>query len=197
MPTTASCCKGSCGSKRLESARIDRRMVGGLQREPSSVGLEMRSPREFGSALQPANLSGRVGAWTAHSSGQVGRASDKTKGEVLRKKSWLTNSQRKPPISWNGQTDTFTIRLNGLKGRGGRSSVEAEWAPPVTYVVRIREVGSSEWSFGFETPLTGCRFVGLKPDTEYEVEVQSKNAHGESGPALVKHRTGPNGDLGV
>ena len=101
----------------------------------------------------------------------------------------ITNSQRKPPVSWNGQTDTFTIRLNGLKGRRDGKNVEAKWTPPVTYVVRIREVGSSEWSYGFETPLTGCRFVGLKPDTEYEVALRSKNAHGESRPALIRHRT--------
>lgn len=111
------------------------------------------------------------------------------------KNPWLTKSQSKPPVSWNGSSRTFSIVLDGLKGING--GVEAEWSPPITYVVRIREVGDSEWSVGFETPLTGCGFVDLKPTTEYEIEVRSKNAHGKSGPVSVKVRTNPEGSLGL
>jgi hypothetical protein len=67
----------------------------------------------------------------------------------------------------------------------------------VTYVVRIREANSGSWSFGFETPLTSCGSVDLKPDTEYEVEIRSKNSSGESTPVLVKVRTHPEGDIAV
>ena len=44
-------------------------------------------------------------------------------------------------------------------------------------------------------PLTACSFVDLKPDTEYEVEVRSKNSSGESEPVLVNVRTNPAGSL--
>ena len=113
----------------------------------------------------------------------------------MRQQSWSTSRQRKPPVSWNGQTKTFSIVLSGLKGV--EDGVEAEWTPPITYIVRIREAATDNWSFGFETPLTGCGFVGLKPDTEYEIEVRSKNDHGESGPVLAKARTNAEGSLGV
>ena len=61
----------------------------------------------------------------------------------------------------------------------------------------LREATAGNWSFGFETPLTACGFVGLKPDTEYEVEIRSKNASGESEPSLAKVRTSPEGGLAV
>lgn len=112
------------------------------------------------------------------------------------KQPWETSSQTKPPVSWNGETKTFSIVLSGLKGIGATESLEAEWVPPITYVVRLREVGTDEWSVGFETPLTGVSFVYLKPNTEYEMELRSKNAHGESAPVLARARTKPNGSIG-
>ena len=108
-----------------------------------------------------------------------------------------TTKQSKPPVSWNGTAKTFSIVLGGLKRLGDKDSVEAEWKPPATYVVRIREKNSDSWSFGFETPLTSCGFVDLKPDTEYEVEVRSKNSNGVSAPVLVNVRTNPEGSMAV
>ena len=114
----------------------------------------------------------------------------------MAQRSWSTARQDRPPVSWDGRTGIFSIVLSKVGGEDG-DGIEAEWAPPITYVVRIREVDTSEWSIGFETPLTGCGFVGLKPATEYEVEVRSKNQHGESDPVLVRARTGPVGNLGI
>lgn len=108
---------------------------------------------------------------------------------------WLTKSQSKPPVSWDGRTGVFSIVLDGLEGIDG--GIEAEWSPRITYLVRIREVGTAAWSVGFETPLTGCGFVDLKPNTEYEMEVRSKNAQGRSGPVSIKVRTDPEGSLGI
>ena len=65
----------------------------------------------------------------------------------------------------------------------------------LTYVARIKEADSDEWSVGFETPLTGCQFVGLQPDTEYDFDVRAKNEHGESDPAIAKVRTDPEGNI--
>ncbi|MDE2932265.1 MAG: fibronectin type III domain-containing protein [Chloroflexota bacterium] len=114
----------------------------------------------------------------------------------MAERSWSTERQEVPPVSWDGRTGTFSIVLSKVGGDDG-DGIEAEWTPPITYVVRIREIDTGEWSIGFETPLTGCGFVGLKPGTEYEVEVRSKNKHGESDPVLVRARTNPEGNLGI
>lgn len=115
----------------------------------------------------------------------------------MTQETWSTGRQSQPPVSWNANAKTFSIVLSGLDGSGVRDGVEAEWKPPFTYVVRIREANTSNWSFGFETPLTACGFVDLKPDTEYDVEVRTKNRDGESEPVLIKVRTSPAGSLGV
>ena len=59
------------------------------------------------------------------------------------------------------------------------------------YVIRIREAGTEQWSFGFETPFPGCTFVDLKPDTEYELQVRAKNVSGEGEPVYIRIRTKP------
>ena len=115
----------------------------------------------------------------------------------MEEKAWSAASQDKPPVLWNGATRTFSIFLSGLGDVTGKDNIEAEWSPRITYVVRIREVGTEDWSFGFETPLAGCGFEDLKPNTEYELEVRSKNEHGKSKPALIKFRTGSQGVAGI
>ena len=115
----------------------------------------------------------------------------------MTQQNWSNTSQSKPPVSWNSESKTFSIVLSGLQGLGAKDGVEAEWKPPVTYAVRIREASAGNWSFGFETPLTSCSFVDLMPDTEYEVEVRSKNSGGESAPEVIKVRTNPEGGLAV
>lgn len=57
--------------------------------------------------------------------------------------------------------------------------VDAKWRPGTTSVVRIRKSGTESRSPGFETPLNGCSFVGLEPNTDYEIQVTHKNAAGE------------------
>ena len=94
-----------------------------------------------------------------------------------------------PNIRWNGETIFVTLPDN----RG--HVIEAKWNPGTISVVRIREAGVGEWSPRFETPLTFCRFAGLKPDTEYECEVRFKNAAGEGKPAYKRVRTGPEGAI--
>ena len=106
---------------------------------------------------------------------------------------WSTVRQDNPPVSWNADAKKFSISMAGPDGGG----VEAEWEPQITYVVRIREVGTDEWSYGFETPLTSCGFDGLKPDTEYEVEVRAKNDSGVSEPSVSKVRTKADGTASV
>ena len=108
---------------------------------------------------------------------------------------WSRASQSKPPISWDGSKGTFSIVLSGLRDIGPTDSVAAEWTPPLMYIVRIREAGSPDWGIGFETPLRGCSFVDLKPNTKYEVQIRAKNAVGESEPAVIEFSAGPDGTL--
>lgn len=116
---------------------------------------------------------------------------------ALEQQEWITTTQPKPPVHWDGNTKTFSIVLSGMSGLREKDTLEAEWKPPITYIVRIREPNGGRWSIGFETPLTGCGFVDLRPDTEYEVEVRSKNSSGESKPARVRVRTSREGTLVV
>ena len=92
-----------------------------------------------------------------------------------------------PEIKWDGKTWFVTLSVEHGK------VLEAKWDPGLTYVIRIREVGSPDWSFGFETPVPSCAFVDLKPDTEYEKQFRAKNSAGEGTPAHLRVRTDPVG----
>ena len=61
--------------------------------------------------------------------------------------------------------------------------------------VCVKRIGT-QWSFGFETPITNFTFVDLKPDTEYEFQVRIRTAAGEGPPSLFRVRTGPTGNSG-
>ena len=90
-----------------------------------------------------------------------------------------------PRLMWDGKM--ISVLLPDKLGR----TLEAQWNPTVTSVVRIRESGTQAWSPGFETPFNMCSFVDLKPDTEYDVQVTQKNDVGESEPAITLIKTNP------
>ena len=93
-----------------------------------------------------------------------------------------------PSVAWDGET--ITVRLPVEEG-----AVEGRWKPGITYVVRVRELGSNQWSFGFETPLSHVSVVDLKPNTDYEFSLTAKNVAGESEPVIARARTNPSGEL--
>ncbi len=97
--------------------------------------------------------------------------------------------RNKPEIEWEDNQWSVTLPLDD-----GRT-VNATWKPAIVYIVRIREVGAADrdWSFGFETPVGSFTFVDLKPDTEYEVQVRTKNRGREGPPGIFRVRTGPAG----
>ena len=97
-------------------------------------------------------------------------------------------SKPTPRIQWDGTT--WLVRLPIQDG----NVLEAKWEPGVTYFVRLREAGTEPWSFGFETPLTHFSIVDLKPDTEYEMQIRSKNAAGMGEPTLIRVSTSPTGN---
>ncbi len=97
----------------------------------------------------------------------------------------LSSRTENPKLEW--KEGMIYVSLPDKLGR----TLEARWEPTVTSVVRIRELGTESWGAGFETPLNNCSFVGLKPDTEYEVQVTHKNEAGEGPPAISKVKTQP------
>ena len=97
----------------------------------------------------------------------------------------MSSRTENPRLMWNGKM--ISVLLPDKLGR----TIEAQWNPTVTSVVRIRESGTQTWSPGFETPFNRCSFVDLKPDTEYDVQVTQKNDVGESPPAITSIKTGP------
>ena len=99
------------------------------------------------------------------------------------------SEEAEPSVEWT--EGEFRVSLP-LQGR----VIDAKWRLGTTTVVRIREAGTEAWSPGFETPLNGCSFVGLRPNTEYEIQVTHKNSAGEGPPSRLKCRTEPNGDVG-
>ena len=92
-----------------------------------------------------------------------------------------------PRIHWDCTTWFVTLPLQDGQ------VIDAKWSPGHSDVLRIRGKGAETWSFGFETPVTGCTFTDLKPDTEYEIQVRTKTARGESAPAFATIRTNPAG----
>ena len=99
----------------------------------------------------------------------------------------MSNRTEDPKLKWDGTT--VTVSLPDKRGR----ILEASWVPTITSVVRIRESDADQWSPGFETPFNRCTFVGLKPDTEYDVQVTHKNSAGEGQPAYSKVKTKADG----
>ena len=99
----------------------------------------------------------------------------------------------KPPVAWDGES--YAIYLPSPPDESRGEWMEFSVTPQVTYVVRIRELGTDEWIIGVETPLTSCSFIGLKPETNYEMEVRAKNAAGESAPAVATWRTDSAGTM--
>ena len=95
-----------------------------------------------------------------------------------------------PQIKWDGKTVYVALPMED------GNLIEAKWRPKQTYIIRVKESGADDWNFGVETPLSGCTFVDLKPDTEYEVQVRAKGAAGEGEPTLLRMRTNPTGDSG-
>ena len=68
--------------------------------------------------------------------------------------------------------------------------LDASWQPGLADVIRIREAGTGQpWSFVFETPIPGCTFIDMKPDTEYEVQARASNGAGAGEPAPLLIRT--------
>lgn len=115
---------------------------------------------------------------------------DGASGMPLRRNHMAKQSREaEPSVEWTEGEFRVSLPLQG-------GTVDAKWRPGATTVVRIREAGAETWSPGFETPLNGCSFVGLEPNTEYEIQVTHKNAAGEGPPARLRCRTEPNGDVG-
>ena len=94
-----------------------------------------------------------------------------------------------PKIEWKDGEFLVSLPMQG-------GVIDAKWRPTVTSVVRIRENGTELWSPGFETPLNGCSFAGLQPNTEYEIMVTHESTAGERPPTKLRCKTGSDGGVG-
>ena len=88
-----------------------------------------------------------------------------------------------PTLEWDGTQ--VSVELPNRRG----NILRARWQPSTVSVIRIRPIGSKEWSPGFETPLNHCTFTGLEPDTEYEIQLTHKDAAGEGLPEIARTKT--------
>ncbi|MXW54176.1 MAG: fibronectin type III domain-containing protein [Gammaproteobacteria bacterium] len=95
----------------------------------------------------------------------------------------LSRRTKDPTIDWDGERIFITLpdKLD--------NTIEAQWSPRVTSVVRIREVGTLDWSPGIETIFSHCSFVDLKPNTEYDLQVTQKSDAGEGEPAVTRFKS--------
>lgn len=97
----------------------------------------------------------------------------------------MSSRTEDPRLLWDGEM--IAVSLPDKLGR----TLDARWKPAVTSVIRIRESGTDAWSPGFETPFNMCSFAGLRPGTEYDVQVTHRNEAGESEPATTSIKTDP------
>ena len=93
-----------------------------------------------------------------------------------------------PKIEWTDGEFRVSLPVQG-------GMIDAKWRPNTTSVIRIRRLGADAWSPGFETPLNGCTFVGLQPNTEYEIQVTHKTVAGEGPPANLRCMTRSDGGV--
>ena len=85
-----------------------------------------------------------------------------------------------PSIEWKNGEFAVTLPMPGGQ------EVRASWKPTTTTVIRVREVGTEEWSFGVETPLNSINIIGLDPKRDWEAELRHKNQSGEGPPARIR-----------
>ena len=89
------------------------------------------------------------------------------------------------PVTWDAEKNQFTIALRGFvikKTYDSATGVDIYFKPPVLYDVRVRKVGALDWGPGFRSPYSTTTFVGLEPDTDYEVQVTPVDESGNPVP---------------
>lgn len=91
------------------------------------------------------------------------------------------------PVAWDAGNRRFVVALRGVvlkESPDPKSGVDIFFEPPVLYDVRIRKAGSHDWGPGYLAPYSAATFIGLEPDTEYEVQVSPVDSSGNPVPNL-------------
>lgn len=86
-----------------------------------------------------------------------------------------------PVLTWDGTTLAVS-----LPGFGATQGVDAKWQPTSKAVLRVRKLGTDEWSPGFITPLNSCQFTGMQPGVDYEVKRTTLTPSGEQDPVIER-----------
>ena len=85
------------------------------------------------------------------------------------------------PVTWDADNRQFVVALRGVvlqESPDRKSGVNIFFKPPVLYDIRIRKAGSQDWGPGYLAPYSAATFIGLEPDTEYEVQVSPVDSSG-------------------
>ena len=85
------------------------------------------------------------------------------------------------PVAWDAEKKQFVVALRGFvleRSSDPNSGVDIFFKPPVLFDVRIRKADSHDWGPGYLAPFSTATFVGLEPDTEYEVQVSPVDSSG-------------------
>ena len=91
------------------------------------------------------------------------------------------------PVTWDAGERQFVVALRGVvlqESSNPKSGVDIFFKPQVLYDVRIRKAGSQDWGPGYLAPYSAATFIGLEPDTEYEVQVSPVDSSGTPVPDL-------------
>ncbi len=96
-----------------------------------------------------------------------------------------------PHIKWDNGSYFVSLPMDD-----GKNVIEAKWEPEITYIVRIRKYDDEKWSFGFETPLTVCNFVDLKPNQMYMMKVSHGTDQGERVIHRIRGKANQKGEFG-
>ena len=102
-------------------------------------------------------------------------------GDVTRGPLQRARQQGVIPVTWDAENKRFIVAFRGFvlqKAPDPEAGVDIYFKPAVLYDVRIRKPGSSDWRSGFLAPYSAASFIGLEPDTEYEVQVSPVHESG-------------------
>lgn len=102
--------------------------------------------------------------------------------------------KQEPKLHWDGTKRRWDVFLPVQNEDGSASGVAANWNQLIWTVLRIRkQAHGSEWSPGFETPISSITFSDFDPCAVYEVEMWFRDSAGDGPRKVFEIRTDKKG----